>query len=152
MCSKIRRRTIVLRSFGKFYGLPGVRLGFIVAAPDVAQQVRALVGDWPVSADAIALGRGAYSDLAWAERTRRRLARDAARLDGLLTAVGFEILGGTSLFRLAASPRAGAWFNRLAEQGVLVRPFAHNPHQLRFGLPPRSAWPRLAGALEAARP
>ena len=140
-------RTIVLRSFGKFYGLPGVRLGFVIAEPGLAARIGAQFGDWPVSAEAIAAGLAAYPDDAWRERTRLRLARDAARLDGLLTANGFEVLGGTSLFRLAAAPDAHRRFTALARLGVLTRPFPDQPTWLRFGLPKPKDWPRLKAAL-----
>ncbi|CAN5189253.1 threonine-phosphate decarboxylase CobD [soil metagenome] len=144
-------RTVVLRSFGKFYGLPGVRLGFVVAAPALAQRVRDRTGDWPVGADAIAMGRAAYADEGWADAARVRLARDAARLDRLLRATGFEIVGGTSLFRLARCEDAGRRAERLAEQGVLVRTFAHDGTLIRFGLPGRKNWRRLQTALEMSR-
>lgn len=144
-------RTIVLRSFGKFYGLPGVRLGFVVAPPEIAQALRARIGDWPVGADAIAMGRAAYADTAWANRTRTRLATDAARLDGLLVSSGFEIVGGTSLFRLARCDDAGACAWRLGERGVLVRRFSHDAGLIRFGLPGRGNWRRLMQALERSR-
>lgn len=144
-------RTIVLRSFGKFHGLAGVRLGFVVASPELAARLRRRIGDWPVGADAIAMGIAAYGDTAWAERTRRRLDRDAARLDGLLVEAGFEILGGTSLFRLTRSGDGNRRAKALAEEGVLVRTFAHDPGLIRFGLPGRVEWPRLRAALETLR-
>ncbi len=144
-------RTVVLRSFGKFYGLPGVRLGFVIAEPGLAGRIGAQFGDWPVSAEAIAAGLAAYADDAWRERTRLRLARDAARLDALLSANGFEVLGGTSLFRLAAAPDAGRRFEALARCGVLTRPFPDQPTWLRFGLPKPKDWPRLKAALEGSR-
>ena len=145
-------RTIVLRSFGKFYGLPGVRLGFVIAEPGLAARVAAQFGDWPVGAEAIAAGLAAYADDAWAERTRLRLAADAARLNGLLIASGFNVLGGTSLFRLASAPDAGRRFEHLARCGVLTRPFPDQPTWLRFGLPKPKDWPRLKAALESFRP
>lgn len=146
------RKTIVLRSFGKFYGLPGVRLGFVIAEPGLAGRVSAAFGDWPVSAEAIAAGKSAYADLAWQERSRSRLAADAARLDGLLRKAGFDIVGGTSLFRLASAPDAQRRFISLARLGVLVRPFSDHPTWLRFGLPKPKDWPRLAAALESFHP
>ncbi|WP_312163826.1 aminotransferase class I/II-fold pyridoxal phosphate-dependent enzyme [Phenylobacterium sp.] len=144
-------RTIVLRSFGKFYGLPGVRLGFVIAEPGLAARIGAQFGDWPVGAEAIAAGLAAYPDHAWRERARLRLARDAARLDDLLRANGFEILGGTSLFRLAAAPDAPRRFTALARRGVLTRPFSDQSTWLRFGLPKPKDWPRLKAALEGSR-
>ncbi len=147
----MNERTIVLRSFGKFHGLAGVRLGFVVANPDLATRIRRRIGDWPVGADALAMGMSAYGDAAWAGWTRRRLARDAARLDGLLVEAGFRIVGGTSLFRLTRSADAGRRARVLAEAGVLVRTFDHDPGLIRFGLPGRGEWPRLRAALETLR-
>lgn len=140
-------RLIVLRSFGKFFGLAGLRLGFVVADESLIARLRARLGDWPVCAEAIAAGLCAYPDAAWAERTRARLARDAARLDGLLGRAGLQVVGGTALFRLARGRHAPTVFQRLALAGVLCRPFA-DPQLLRFGLPGRPAdWARLAAAL-----
>ncbi len=144
-------RTVVLRSFGKFYGLPGLRLGFVVGSPTLAQRVRERTGDWPVSGDAIAMGRAAYADDAWAVKTRAALIWDAERLDAKLKAKGFEIVGGTSLFRLARCEDAKGRAYRLAEQGLLVRTFPHDPTLIRFGLPGKRNWRRLKAALEASR-
>jgi cobalamin biosynthesis protein CobC len=142
-------RLVVLRSFGKFYGLAGVRLGFIVAGPSIIAQVRTGFGDWPVSAEALAAGTKAYADRDWAEATRARLQQASQRLDLLLTRAGLKLLGGTSLFRLCATPQAGLWFTHLARHGLLVRPFAQQPTWLRFGLPGTEAeWARLAAALQ----
>ena len=141
---------VVLRSFGKFYGLAGVRLGFIIASRPLAARLRTRLGDWPVHADAIALGTGAYADSAWVDRQRARLDRAAARLDRLLTRSGFDVIGGTSLFRLTASPDASRRFERLCAMGVLTRPLSHEPHWLRFGLPGPRDWRRLEAALAQA--
>jgi cobalamin biosynthetic protein CobC len=138
---------VVLRSFGKFFGLPGLRLGFVAVRPDLVERLRRRQGEWPVSADAIAAGLTAYADTAWAEAARDRLARDARRLDGLLTRAGFDVVGGTSLFRLAEAADAQDRFAALASTGVLTRPFAYNPRWLRFGLPAEAHWPRLEAAL-----
>lgn len=140
-------RLVVLRSFGKFYGLPGLRLGFAAARPDVAERLRRRQGEWPVGADAIAAGLQAYPDQAWAQATRARLTAAARRLDGLLERAGFDVVGGTDLFRLAAAADAPARFERQAQAGVLTRPFRDNPSCLRFGLPPNDAWARLEAAL-----
>jgi cobalamin biosynthesis protein CobC len=142
-------RLIVLRSFGKFYGLAGVRLGFVIAGPNIIARVRAAFGDWPVSAEALAAGTRAYADHDWAEATRTRLQQDSQRLDLLLIRTGLSVLGGTILFRLCATPQAGLWFDHLARHGVLVRPFARQPDWLRFGLPGTEAeWARLEEALQ----
>ena len=141
-------RIVVLRSFGKFFGLAGVRLGFIICDHDLAARLRRRLGDWPVGADAISMGKLAYSDNGWAERMRLSLIRDARHLDRLLKATGFKIVGGTSLFRLAQCESAAARADRLAQQGVLVRTFPHDETLIRFGLPGRRNWRRLQAALE----
>lgn len=139
-------QAIVLRSFGKVFGLAGVRLGFVVAAPDVVRQVRALLGDWPVSAAAIAFGTDAYRDAAWIAATRARLPQDAARLDAVLRRHGLNPRGGCPLFRLVE--RDPNPFERLAQAGILTRPFDHAPRWLRIGLPPDApALERLDRAL-----
>lgn len=142
-------RLIVLRSFGKFYGLAGMRLGFMIGAPSLLACFRAVLGDWPVSADAIAAGLSAYTDRKWAEQTRIRLRSAARKLDALLIRGGFSIVGGTSLFRLTSSDDARTRLNQLARAGILVRPFNHDTKLLRFGLPRgNDAWRRLWNVLK----
>jgi cobalamin biosynthetic protein CobC len=142
-------RVLVLRSFGKVYGLAGLRLGFLIGEAGAIGRARLLQGEWAVSVDAIAAGRAAYADPSWLGRTRPRLARAARRLDSLLQRSHFALAGGTPLFRLAAAEDARDRFAALGAQGILTRPFAHQPHWLRFGLPPAWAWPRLVAALES---
>ncbi len=141
-------RTIVLRSFGKTYGLAGLRLGFAIASPDLAEPLRAALGAWPVSGPALAIGAAALADEGWLGGTRGLLKAEAQRLDAILAAAGASVLGGTSLFRLIDHPRALELFAQLLQRGILARPFAGRPSRLRFGLPGGSeAWARLEQAL-----
>jgi len=126
----------MLRSFGKFYGLAGLRLGFLVAEPGVLAAVAGQWGPWPVSGPALAVGHAALGDDSWAEATTARLSEEAASLDAVLERAGFAILGGTTLFRLARHPDAAAFYDRLGRAGILVRAFDGRPDLLRFGLPP----------------
>jgi len=126
---------IVLRSFGKTYGLAGLRLGFALAGASDAARIRSALGPWAVSGPAIEIGGYALSDRAWLAATRVRLAADIARLDAMLTLRGFQVLGGNPLFRLVARSDAGLAFQRLGQAGVLVRAFRDRPEWLRFGLP-----------------
>ena len=125
---------VVLRSFGKTYGLPGLRLGFAIAAKPVAEKLRAALGPWPVSGAAIAIGSTALTDAAWLAATRARLHADAAALDKMLAAAGFASAGGSLLFRLVRHEDAQGWFERLAKAGILVRRFEAQPSWLRFGI------------------
>lgn len=133
---------VVLRSFGKFYGLPGLRLGFALGPAELLDRLEARLGPWPVSGPALEIGARAYRDGAWAAEMRIRLRQAAARLDEALAARGYELLGGTPLFRFVAGEGGAA---RFARQGLWVRSFPDMPGRFRLGLPPDEAvWGRLA--------
>lgn len=149
IADELPNRTIVLRSFGKFFGLPGLRLGFAIAHPDIVSRLRHLTGDWPLNQQALATGIGAYGDIGWQRRMRDRLREDMPQLEDMLASAGFARIGGTSLFTLQQSPIAGQWFKALAGKGVLTRPFAADPHRLRFGLPDEAGLERLEAALHS---
>lgn len=141
-------RIMVLRSFGKMFGLAGVRLGFAIGASEPVARIAATLGSWPVSATALALGTAAYRDLCWQTETRDRLAEDAAARDALLRRHGLTPRGACPLFTLVETRDAQAVFDRLGRAGILVRPFEGRPHLLRFGLPiGASSLERLGNAL-----
>lgn len=143
-----RKALLVLRSFGKAYGLAGLRLGFALAAPDVAHRIRTALGPWAVSGPAASIGATALADAEWRDRAAARLAEQATRLDALLRSAGLRVLGGTSLFRLTEIDDAAFLFARLGHAGILVRRFEAHPTWLRFGLPAdQPAWERLENAL-----
>lgn len=142
---------ILLRSFGKFYGLAGLRLGFALADRALTQRLSESLGPWAVSTPAITVGTDALGDDAWTNDTRQSLQHMADRLDGILMRAGLNVVGGTSLFRLVATDKADTLFNELARQGILVRRFEYNRTWLRFGLPgPEVDWLRFETALGAA--
>jgi cobalamin biosynthetic protein CobC len=126
---------VILRSFGKFYGLAGLRLGFAVSAPAIAEQIRKALGPWAVSGPALAVGAAALLDVDWASGMRRQLALQADRLDAILATAGGTIVGGTSLFRLLRHADATAIHERLAQNHIWSRKFTYADDLLRFGLP-----------------
>ncbi|WP_234905897.1 threonine-phosphate decarboxylase CobD [Affinirhizobium pseudoryzae] len=137
----------VLRSFGKFYGLAGVRLGFAVTSAAVAARLSARLGPWVIPGPTLAIGLAALGDRNWQAEMRLRLNRKAAELDRLLSAAGLTVVGGTSLFRYVRHPQAQRLFRHLGEAGILVRRFAERPDCLRIGLPRPPEWKRLEKAL-----
>lgn len=137
---------IVSRSFGKFYGLAGVRLGFVAGAAGWVAGIAALVGAWPVSATALAYGTAAYGGAGWGEAMRARLTAEAAALDALLMMNGLHATGACPLFRLIERVDAADLFARLAHAGILTRPFEEDGAWLRIGLP-GAGRERLAAAL-----
>lgn len=128
-------RVLVLRSFGKFFGLAGVRLGFAVGPEQLIAALRRNLGSWPVSTAAIGIGIGAYRDAAWIAAMRDRLVEDARALDAVLVRHGFAPMGGCPLFRLIDAGDGAALFERLARCGIWTRPFDYAPCWLRLGLP-----------------
>jgi cobalamin biosynthetic protein CobC len=148
LASGDRPGLLILRSFGKFYGLAGLRLGFALGNSSDIARVAAISGPWPVSGAAIAIGCRALRDDAWAEATSARLARDCVRLDGMVQSQGWTLVGGTQLFRLYETPDAPAAQEKLARRHIWSRVFAREPTWLRLGLPgSESEWTRLAETL-----
>jgi cobalamin biosynthetic protein CobC len=139
---------IVLRSFGKFYGLAGLRLGFAIGPPAMIARIAEALGPWPCSGPALAIGRAALLDEEWNDRTRGTLKSLADRLDNVLAASGFAIVGGTALFRLVRHSDAAARHEILARRQIWCRSFEWADDLLRFGLPgDDDAFGRLAAAL-----
>ena len=143
-----RASLITLRSFGKFFGLPGLRLGALIAPQDTLETVRQYLGIWSVSGPALAAGAQAYRDCDWQQSTRHLLATARARLDAVLNATGLRVVGGAALFRFVEVDDAGSVWRHLAERGISVRRFDWSQNRLRIGLPPDTdAEARLAQAL-----
>ncbi len=144
-----RPGVVVLKGLGKFWGLAGVRLGFAIGDPALIDRLARLLGPWPVSGPALAIGTAALADTAWASMTRARLALDAERLDRLLTGAGARNVGGTTLYRLVSVADAVAWQDHLAKHHIWTRRFPYSQTWLRLGLPAtESAWARLSSALD----
>ncbi|MEL6806405.1 MAG: threonine-phosphate decarboxylase CobD [Pseudomonadota bacterium] len=138
--------TLVLKSFGKFWGLAGLRLGFAIGDPALIGQLREMLGPWPVSGVALEIGAYALQDAAWARATRKRLAKDAERLDTLICDQGATLLGGTPLFRLYQVDDAAIWQDRLARHHIWTRIFPYADNWIRLGLPAPDGWDRLEAA------
>jgi cobalamin biosynthesis protein CobC len=139
---------LILRSFGKFWGLAGARLGLVFGAEKDVAALRDRTGPWPVSGPALHIAARAYGDTPWANATRARLAQDAQRMDQLAMGAGWRVVGGTDLFRLYDTADASAAQARLAQAHIWSRIFPYSPTWLRLG-PAGGAeeWERLAAAL-----
>ncbi|SDY62154.1 L-threonine O-3-phosphate decarboxylase [Jannaschia faecimaris] len=140
------KHVIVLKSFGKFWGLAGLRLGFAIGHTDTLAPLREAMGPWSVSGPALRVGTLALTDREWAVETRIRLAADARRLDRLMEPHG-RLVGGTDLFRLYDVTYAAAMQDRLGQARIWSRIFPYSDRWLRLGLPHPDRWPQLEEAL-----
>lgn len=150
MTDEIPGNALILRSFGKFFGLAGLRLGFVLGGRAQVSALAAKAGPWPVSGPAIEVGCRALGDVTWQAQTTARLAKDAARLDELATLAGWEMVGGTTLFRLYRTPDAKATQEVLARAKVWGRVFPYADDWLRLGLPGPAQWGQVGDAIRSA--
>lgn len=138
---------IVLRSVGKFFGLAGIRLGFVGAQAPLLEDLADLLGPWSVSGPAQHIALAALRDVEWQARTRARLAQDGARLRALLSACGIAA-SGTDLFQWWPDTEPELFWRRMAERGIWVRLFRQRARGIRLGLPAHEdAWRALESAL-----
>ncbi len=139
---------MVLKSFGKFFGLAGLRLGFAAGSKDITDIISAMLGPWALSGPALALAETAFGDASGIAKIKADLKARRARLDVIFAKVEMQVLGGTDLFVLARHFQA-TWIHKaLCEKHILVRRFAYQADWLRFGLPgDDEAFERLEMAL-----
>ncbi|TPK94338.1 threonine-phosphate decarboxylase [Mesorhizobium sp. B2-4-12] len=139
---------VVLRSFGKFFGLAGLRLGFALSDTPTVDLLETQFGPWAVAGPALEYGVRALADIGWQDAMRTSLAEASARLDALFGRFGVPVAGGTMLFRYLGLADAAGLFSALGERGILLRHFSDRPHVLRAGLPGNEEeWRRLESAL-----
>ncbi|MEM6827833.1 MAG: threonine-phosphate decarboxylase CobD [Pseudomonadota bacterium] len=142
-----RKGLIVLRSFGKFFGLAGVRLGAVLGPPPILSKLGDRLGGWDVSGPALSIGEYAYANLEWQNATRLKLSAAREELSHLLAKAGIEEMGGTDLFRFVRVPDAKEVWEALAIKGIAVRRFTDDNQHFRIGLPNPEALIRLSDAL-----
>jgi cobalamin biosynthetic protein CobC len=138
---------VVLRSVGKFFGLAGLRLGFVAANEEILTPLADMLGPWAVSGPAQQVARAALEDSAWQRAAQERLQAAGRRLHELLSGHGIAS-HGTVLFQWWPEPRAEEFHDHMAQRGIWVRLFREAARGIRLGLPPDEAgWQRLELAL-----
>lgn len=137
----------VLRSLGKFFGLAGARVGFLLANQQQLIKVQEELGPWSLAGASRLIAKQALTDQTWQRNTRTRLIANSQRLSMLLDRYGLTPQAGTGLFQYVPTKQAETWQRHLAKQGIWVRLFTETP-ALRFGLPTENSWEKLEGALK----
>ncbi len=142
---------IVLRSFGKFFGLAGARVGFVIAEERLLRRLAERLGPWTLAGPSVHVAMLALGDVVWQKRARWRLRAASQRLARLLALHDLPPRGGTGLFQWVQTGCAARLHSELAQRGILTRRFSR-PDSLRFGLPGTEAdWLRLEQALAMSR-
>lgn len=143
----VRNGLIVLRSIGKFFGLAGLRCGFVIAQTSLLETLAERLGPWNIGSPSRFVAAKALADISWQQATAESMAAQGKRLEALLGASGWAPAGGTPLFQWLKFERAAELHHRLASQGILTRLF-DAPASIRFGLPKdEAAWQRLGQAM-----
>lgn len=138
----------VLRSLGKFFGLAGARVGFVLGHAKWLAKVQEALGPWSLTGPSRIMAKKALSDVQWQVATQRKLIEQSERLKQLLESVQLNPVQGTALFQYVETTDAVILHQRLAKLGIWVRLFESPTLALRFGLPAANAWNRLASALK----
>lgn len=142
---------VVLRSVGKFFGLAGIRLGFVWAEPALLSRLAQQLTTWSVSSVARWAGAVSLQDDNWQLLMRQRLVQDSQQLCAMLAKYDFEFVS-TPLFCTVQLPivhrKTGfSVYQYFAERGILIRNFEHL-QAFRLGLPKDAmAWRLLEKAL-----
>lgn len=140
---------IILRSVGKFFGLAGLRAGFVLAEAKVLNSLNELLGPWTLNNPARFVCNHALRDTAWQQQTRQYLQQQSQRLNQLLTSYQLKPSGSAQLFQWIVTAQASQLHQQFAEQAVFTRLF-EQPASLRFGLPAnKDEWQHLESALQA---
>lgn len=126
---------IIMRSFGKFFGLGGVRLGMVRLPTKIYKKAVSEIGPWSVNGLALIIAEHALKDNDWVNDALRRISANMEQLIEILIQARFKIIGYTDLFCLVEHSEAQKINKKLNEKGIFVRVFKDNPTRLRFGLP-----------------
>ncbi len=161
LLSGIKPGLIVLRSLGKFFGLAGVRCGFVITDEALLQRIATRLGPWSLTGPTRYIAKQALADTGWHNKTREQLTNAGVRLQQMLKEHGLTPVGGTALFQWLTHPEAKEIFEACASQGILIRYFEKQASiksnicdeevslpSLRFGLPEKEEhWQRLIAVL-----
>ena len=140
----IKPGLIVLRSLGKFFGLAGVRCGFIMTDKELLQRIADKLGPWSLTGPTRYIAKQALGDKVWHEKAKTELRNSSERLRQLLTNYALAPNGSTALFQWVKHPKSKNIFDAFAQQGILIRLFEGDMPSLRFGLPANEEqWQRL---------
>ncbi|MEH6345221.1 MAG: threonine-phosphate decarboxylase [Bermanella sp.] len=142
LCQNFNDNVIVLRSFGKFFGLAGIRLGFAFASQTVLSALKHRQGLWAVNGPAQYIAKQAFKDLAWQAQARANIQNLAQQnkvcFSGLLNKLDLIRKSESGLFSSYWLPtvQAKELYEFFCERGILLRLIKANTQTaiIRIGL------------------
>lgn len=148
-----RNGLFILRSIGKFFGLAGIRCGFVMAENKLLHQLQQSIGPWSLTGPTRYIAQLALSDSQWQSEARQSLQHQCSKLHSILNEhlitsplLPNSTIHGTTLFQTVYMQDALYWHTELAKQGVLTRLLDHQ-QGIRFGLANNNHWQRLSAIL-----
>jgi len=152
-CSQvIDEHVIVLRSFGKFFGLAGIRIGFLIADDYWCTTFKAILGPWQVNGPAQIIAEKALNNREWQNQQCKNLSTLRMQQEALLwqafTDKLVKTIQGCDLFLTLSfhhNDSAKKLYHLLCQQGVYCR-LADEQDTLRFGIAKHESLSRLEDA------
>jgi threonine-phosphate decarboxylase len=126
LARSVPENVIVIRSLTKFFGMPGIRIGYAVASAPLAEAIASRLPSWPVGAVDLAAGVAALSRPDLTERSIQTNKRERVRLTRALRRAGITVFAAAANFLLLELPchesELDAWLERLVREfGLVVR-------------------------------
>lgn len=115
---------VVARTFSKIYGLAGMRVGYLIAAPEKIEQAsRYGLGDYSLNQAGVAAAVASYNDEAFLKYSKSKIIEARAMVSEAVTANGLSALPSSTNFMFVdLGPRNAEAFRRaMATRNVLIR-------------------------------
>jgi cobalamin biosynthetic protein CobC len=148
VAESVQQGFIVLRSFGKYFGLPGIRLGSIMACDQIIGNVKNLLNEWSINSAAQQIATTAFLDANWQYEVNKNIKTNSVKLQKLLKSLDLKTQG-TDFFRTYLTSNAKILNEHLLKLGIYVR-LLDDESGIRIGMPnENSDWKRLEVALSS---
>jgi threonine-phosphate decarboxylase len=147
---------IVLRSLTKIYAVPGLRLAYLAARPELVKTFKSLMEPWPINLMALEAGRHSLRMREWTEGAKEATKALRPMLEEALAPCGRTIPSDANFVLVKCPPeKTGALIHGLFQKGILVRDASNfrglGPGWLRFAVRPEGEIRSLKEALESIR-
>ena len=139
---------IQINSLGKFFGLAGLRLGFVSGPSDFIKSVREMLGPWPISSIAAEIGIIALNDTTWISEMEKILLEGSNVLHEACSTRNWKLVGKTNLFHTYATSNCLEVEEQFAAHYIWIRTFDYSETWVRLGIPTsKYEWTRVRRAL-----